>query len=67
MDHLLSLIPNLDALTLSVATILATGIVAALRGLFTLARRLAARTSTMVDDNLIDATEKAVEEKSRDL
>lgn len=67
MSHLLSLIPNLDALTLTVATALAAGIVAVLRALFTLVRRLAAKTETTADDTLINETEKALEEQSRDI
>lgn len=67
MDHILSLIPNLDALTVTVATALATAIIAALRALFAIARRLAAKTSTAADDKLVDETEKAVQARGQDI
>lgn len=67
MDHLLGLIPNLDALTLTLATALATGLIAGLRGLFALLRKLAARTTTAADDKLVDETESAVRDQSKDI
>lgn len=67
MDTLVHLIPNLDALTLTLATALATAIVAGLKTLFALARRLAAKTPTTVDDTLVDETEAALRDKSRDI
>jgi hypothetical protein len=62
-----NLIPNLDALTLSIATALAAMIVLGLKALFSLARRLAQKTPTALDDKLIDNTEAALRDKSRDI
>lgn len=58
---------NIDAISLSLATGLATLLILALKGLFALARRLARKTPTAVDDKIIDDTEAAFKDKSRDL
>lgn len=67
MENVLALIPNLDALTLSLATALATGLVFGLKALFTGLRKLAAKTPTALDDKLVDETESAVRDQSRDI
>lgn len=66
-DILNALLGNIDTFTLSLATAIATGIIFALKTLFALARKLAQKTSTTIDDNLVDETEKALREKSKDI
>lgn len=63
----MEILNNLDALTLSLATGIATVLILALKAVFALARRLAVRTPTAVDDKLVDETVAAFKEKSRDL
>jgi hypothetical protein len=58
---------NVDAVSLSLATGLATLLVLALKALFFLARRLAKGTPTAIDDKFIDQTESALKEKSKDI
>jgi hypothetical protein len=58
---------NIDTLSLSLATALATGIVLALKALFSVARQLAKKTPTDIDDNIVDQTEAALKEKSKDI
>jgi hypothetical protein len=58
---------NMDALVLSLATALATGIVMALKALFSLARRTAKKTPTALDDRFVDETEAALKEKGKDV
>jgi len=58
---------NLDTLGLSLATAIATGIILALKGLLGLARRLTAKTATAADDKIVDETEAALKDQSKDL
>jgi hypothetical protein len=58
---------NIDALSLSIATGIATAIILALKALFMLARKLAQKTPTDIDDKIIDKTEAALRDKSRNL
>jgi len=67
MQNILDLIPNLDALSLSLATGLATLLVLALKAVFTLARKLAQKTPTPLDDKMVDETEAALRDKSKDI
>lgn len=68
LHALLGLMPlNMDALSLSIATGIATGLVFGLKALFALARKLAQKTPTPVDDKIIDETEEAFKDKSKDL
>ena len=56
-----------DTLGLSLATGIATVLVLALKALFTLARKLAQKTPTSIDDKIIEETETALKDKSRDI
>lgn len=68
MQDLLSLLPlDMDAFGLSLATGLAGAIVFALKSLFALARKMARKTPTTVDDKIIDKTEAALRDKSCNL
>ncbi|MBI3441723.1 MAG: hypothetical protein HY052_08010 [Proteobacteria bacterium] len=58
---------NMDTLGLSLATAISTGIVLALRALFALARKLAQKTPTTIDDKIVDETEAALRNKSQDI
>jgi len=58
---------NIETLALTLATALGAGLVLALKLMFALAARLAKRTSTALDDKLIDDTRRAFKDKSRDL
>ena len=66
-DILNALSLNTDAVSLSLATGIATVLVMALKFLFTLARRLAQKTPTTLDDKVVDETEIAFKEKSKNL
>jgi hypothetical protein len=68
MLDILNLLPvNLDALTLSLATAIAGLIILGIKAIFTLARKLAQKTPTKLDDKLVDETEAALKDKGRDL
>jgi len=58
---------NMDALGLSVATGIATAAVFGLKSLFSLLRRLAQKTSSSVDDKIVDETEAALRDQSKDI
>lgn len=62
-----SLSLNADALGMSLATALATALVFGLKAIFSFARGVAQKTPTIVDDKIVDETETAFKEKSRDL
>ncbi|MFH1158774.1 MAG: hypothetical protein V1721_07875 [Pseudomonadota bacterium] len=62
-----SLFLNMDAFGLSLATGIATMLVLALKALFAFARRLARKTPTEADDKIVDETEAAFREKSKDI
>lgn len=63
----MEILNNLDALTLSLATGIATVLILALKAVFALARRLAGKTPTAADDRLVDETVAAFKEKSKSL
>jgi uncharacterized membrane protein YesL len=68
LHALLRFLPlNMDALGLSLATGIATGLVLALKALFSLARRWAQKTPSAIDDKIVDETEDAFKEKSKDI
>ena len=62
-----SLSLNTDALGLSLATGIATGIVFALKSLFSGLRKLAQKTPTAADDKIVDETETALRDQSKDI
>ena len=66
-DILTALLGNLDALSLSIATALATGIVLTLKGGFSLVRKLAEKTPTALDDKIVDQTEAVLKDKAKDI
>jgi hypothetical protein len=68
MQDILSLLPvNMDAIGLSLAGGIATLLVFILRALFSMARKFAERTPTVIDDKIVDETKKALKEKSKDI
>jgi len=68
MQDLLQFLPiNMDAFSLSLATGIAAGIVFGLKALFSLARKLAQKTPTSIDDKIVDETEAALRDRSKDL
>ena len=58
---------NLDALSLSIATGLATVLILALKAAFAIVRKLAKGTPTELDDKIVDQTESAFKDKSKNL
>ena len=69
MQDMINLITglNMDALGLSLATGIATVLVLALKALFSLARKLAQKSPTAIDDKIVDATEAALRDKAKDI
>lgn len=58
---------NMDALTLSIATGIATLLILALKALFSLVRSLVRKTPTDLDDKIVDQTEQSFKDKSKNL
>ena len=58
---------NTDAIGLSLATGVATLLVLIIKAGFALARRLAQKTPIMLDDKIIDETEAAFKDKSKNI
>ena len=68
MQNILNLLSgNIDTLSLSLSTAIATGLVFGLKALFSLLRKLAQKTPTAIDDHIVDETEAAVRDKSREI
>ena len=68
INTLLNLLPvNTDAIGLSVATGIATVLIVALKALFTLARKLTQKTSSAIDDKIVDEAEASFKDKAKDI
>jgi uncharacterized membrane protein YesL len=68
LHALLQLLPlNTDALGLSLATGIATGLVLILKALFSFARQWAQKTPSTIDDKIVNEAEDAFKEKSKNL
>jgi len=68
LNALLQILPiNVDAVALSVATLLATALVLGIKAVFSFARKLAQKTPGTLDDEIVKKTEEKFKDKSRDI
>lgn len=68
LSMLISILPvDLGALGLSIATVLAAGLIFLLRALFNIAQSLAKKTPSAVDDKIVEETRSIFRDRSKEL